>query len=143
MNTPPGTIFNLVTLTPAYQEVADAIFDGLTALGFQVHANPSTILVGARNVVFGAHLIGDKRSIPADAIIFNLEPLDAPSPFGTEDYLECLRTHAVWDPSPRNVAWLKEQNLNPGARLVPIGYAPRLFNSGRDTEFWNRDPIFF
>jgi hypothetical protein len=117
-------IFNVCYLLPIFKDFAEAIHAGLLDLGFTSFFNQSTIINEATNIIFGAHLINDQRNFPAGSIIFNLEQLESDSQYCNARYFDCLATHAVWDYSPRNIAYLKNKNINPAAMLIPLGFSP-------------------
>ena len=117
-----NTTFNVCYLIPVFKDVAEVIYHGLLELGFAVFFNQSTIINDSRNIIFGAHLITDRNTIPSDSIIFNLEQLSSDSHYCNDIYLDTLKTYQVWDYSQRNIAWLNQHN-NSTAQLIPIGYS--------------------
>lgn len=116
--------FNICHITAIFADVAELLRHGLSELGHVVHASPANLIVGCRNIVFGAHLLQDFSMLPDDSIIFNLEQMGSGSPLLKPGYLEALRRFTVWDYSPRNIAWLAQQGIP--ASLVRLGHAPAL-----------------
>lgn len=99
-------------------EFAETVYYGLKRLGFTVTMGP---LPAPHSIVIGAHLAS---TLPPDAIIYNSEQIHDRSPWLTENYLELLRNHTVWDYSSANVRKLKELGVK--AKHIPIGYVPEL-----------------
>jgi hypothetical protein len=124
MDIQSGQLFNVCHLSPIFADFAEAIQDGLTTLGYTCYAYPGTIVNEARNIIFGAHLVPDMSNVPPDSIIFNLEQLESGSQYCNDRYFDCLSRHTVWDYSPRNIAYLKNNNINPRAILMPLGFSP-------------------
>lgn len=120
-------IFNVCYLSPIFKDFAEAIHDGLIALGMSSYFNQSTLINEAQNIIFGAHLIKDQSNIPPGSIIFNLEQLESGSPYCNAPYFACLATHTVWDYSQRNITYLKDRQINPAAVLVPLGFSPSIY----------------
>jgi hypothetical protein len=137
-----GPIFNVCYLLPIFKDFAEAIHDGLIALGYSSFFNQSTIINEAQNIIFGAHLIQDQSNIPASSIIFNLEQLESDSQYCNERYFACLATHTVWDYSQRNVNYLKNQQINSAAVLVPLGFSRSLCRIEK-TEMQDIDVLFY
>ena len=117
------TIFNVCYLLPVFKDVAEAIHGALCELGLTSYFNQSTIINEAQNIIFGAHLINDQNSIPPGSIIFNLEQLESDSHYVNARYLACLASHPVWDYSKRNIAYLVNNQINPAATLMPLGFS--------------------
>ena len=110
----------------ALTELAESVYYGLRRLGLPVtfHEPP---LPSSRTIIFGAHLLdaASARAVPADAIIFNSEQIDADSPWLSGPYMEVLRTHHVWDYSAENVQRLTQRGVHT-VQHVPLGYLPEL-----------------
>ncbi len=126
------TRFAVILISPpgfphaqALADVADAVAFGLEALGADVLRGGDPDVHGARSIVLGAHLLDDPSALPSDAVIYNLEQLSAASVWMTAAYRAALRTHMVWDYSPRNLAVLTGLGA-PAAHLMPIGHASGL-----------------
>jgi hypothetical protein len=110
----------------AFFEVAETLHRGLLALGHDSVLTDQTCLPGRRHLVLGSNLLA-RVSAPLadDAVLYNLEQVEAGSPWLSPRLLELFRRHQVWDYSPRNVARLAELGVR-GVRCVPIGYVPEL-----------------
>ena len=137
-----STIFNVCFLNPAFKEVAESIYYGLIELGFTAYFHESTIIVEAQNIVFGSHLIPDMTTIPDDSILFNLEQLSLDSQWCNDLYLSYLKKYRVWDYSLKNIIWLKQNNINSSAKIIPIGYSPKLFRIPK-AEVQDIDVLFY
>jgi protein O-GlcNAc transferase len=110
----------------ALTEMAESVYYGLKHLGLPVSFRESP-LPASRAIIFGAHLLDadSARAVPADAIIFNSEQIDADSPWLTGPYMELLRTHQVWDYSAENALRLAQRGVS-AVKHVPLGYLPEL-----------------
>lgn len=111
-----------------FREVMEALQEGLRERGHDAPILVNALTPGATPILFGAHHL-DERSAAAlsgDAIVYNLEQLAPGYPWFVPEYLELLRRHRVWDFSERNVAYLRDSGIAPGARHVPVGYSPCL-----------------
>lgn len=65
-------------------------------------------------------------SLPATAIVLNLEQLYEGSPWLTPEYLAVLRTYSVWDYNTHNQSFLG--SLQIFTKKISIGYAPSMGN---------------
>ncbi len=110
----------------ALTELAESVYYGLKRLGLPV-AFHEPALPASRAIIFGGHLLDADaaRAIPADAIIFNSEQIDADSPWLSGSYMDTLRTHQVWDYSAENAQRLTERGVQ-AVQHVPLGYLPEL-----------------
>jgi protein O-GlcNAc transferase len=110
----------------ALTELAESVYYGLKRLGLPVSFLQPP-LPSSRTIIFGAHLLDADavRAVPADAIIFNSEQIDADSPWLSGPYMETLRTHQVWDYSAENAQRLAQRGVH-AVRHVPLGYLPEL-----------------
>lgn len=102
---------------PVFAEVAESLLHAFDALGKVALLVDKPEEAVGRQIWLGANMLPE---MPADAIIFNLE--QAGGWWMREEYLKLLRTHEVWDYSPKNVARLKELGVE--AKLMKIGYTP-------------------
>ena len=110
----------------AFAEVADTFEHALRRLGHAVTRSAGPGGAGARTIVLGSNLLAHVAlSLPADAILYNLEQLDASSSWLTPPLLDLFRRHPVWDYSARNAARYAGLGL-PAPRVVPIGWVPEL-----------------
>lgn len=116
-------IFNVCYLVPVFKDVAEAIHGALIELGHTCYFSQTTLINEARNIIFGAHLVPDQASLPANCIIFNLEQLESDSQYCNAHYFDCLAHHEVWDYSRKNIAFLVNRHINPAAKLVPLGFS--------------------
>jgi len=135
-------IFNVCHLAPLFIDLAELIHNGLTELGLTSFLNQSTIINEAQNIIFGAHLIPDWNIVPPGSIIFNLEQLTSGSPYCSAFYFDCLRRHPVWDYSPRNIAHLRDNNINSNPTLIPIGFSPSVYRI-KKAEIQDIDVLFY
>ena len=132
--------------TATFKEFADGLFHAFAALGVDVDVAHNEILrTGGVNVILGAHLLAETPqagALPPDAVIINLEQM-ATGDFGTRaDYVDLLRSHRVWDYSPRNIAYcLKAYGLSDIPRLR-IGYVSELTRID-DVEVKDVDVLFY
>jgi protein O-GlcNAc transferase len=110
----------------ALTEMAESVYYGLKHLGLPVSFREPP-LPASRTIIFGAHLLDadSARAVPAEAIIFNSEQIDADSPWLTGPYMQLLRTHQVWDYSAENALRLAQRGV-PAVKHVPLGYVPEL-----------------
>jgi protein O-GlcNAc transferase len=118
---PPGYVH-----ADALTELAETVYYGLKRLGLPVSFQQPP-LPSSRTIIFGAHLldVDSVRTVPADAIIFNSEQIDADSSWLSGPYMETLRTHQVWDYSAENAQRLAQRGV-PAVQHVPLGYLPEL-----------------
>lgn len=118
---PPGFVH-----AEALTEFAQCVHFGLRRLGFtSFYQEPSA--EPSRQIVFGAHLLDERgvAALPADAIIYNSEQIQADSPWLSGPYRAALQAHPVWDYSAENVRRAAELGLGT-LRHVPLGYVPEL-----------------
>ncbi len=110
----------------ALTELAEAVYFGIRRMGLQVHYGESAG-PGARPIVIGAHLLEPDAMLrlPGDAIIYNTEQILPGSPWLSTPYLECLRSHSVWDYSRANTRRLADFGVGT-VSYVPVGYVPEL-----------------
>lgn len=76
---------------------------------------------GRTSILFGSHLLsgGQREHLAADAVLFNLEPVDDTSVWMDDSYFALLRRHAVLDYSLRNTEALRSRGLA-HVRHLPI-----------------------
>ena len=127
--------FDIVTIQPpdyphwrAFDEVRESIGFGLEQLGHTVTSRVNQLAQGVPAVLFGANLLSPEqiRSLPQSVIIYNLEQVDAGSPWFSADRFSALASRQVfWDYSRRNLDNWAEAGIERGVH-VPIGYAPIL-----------------
>lgn len=119
--TPPGYIHSA-----AFHEVAESLHFGLLALGHDSVLTTEGALADRRHIVLGSNLL-PKYPLPLrdDAILYNLEQVDAGSAWFNSEIVKIFRRHVLWDYSKRNAAALKTMGVNV-AKVVPIGYVPEL-----------------
>jgi SAM-dependent methyltransferase len=117
---PPGYLHS-----EAFREVAESLVFALQALGVDVVQGDLPIL-GRRPIVLGSNLLATHPlALPPDAILYNLEQIDAGSSWMTRSLVDLFRTHEVWDYSHANAARHADLGLRP-PRVVPIGWVPEL-----------------
>jgi 2-polyprenyl-3-methyl-5-hydroxy-6-metoxy-1,4-benzoquinol methylase len=125
----------------AFAEVADTIEYALRRLGHGVTRSAAAGGAGARTIVLGSNLLAHAAlTLPADAILYNLEQLDASSSWLTPPLLDLFRRHTVWDYSVRNAVRYAALGL-PTPRVVPIGWVPELERVPRAEE--DIDVLFY
>ncbi len=109
----------------AFSEVADSLVFALRALGQDVLRGGQAI-PGRRPIVLGSNLLSRHPvELPPDAILYNLEQVEAGSGWMTPALVDLFRRHQVWDYSQANAARYPELGLAP-PRVVPIGWVPEL-----------------
>lgn len=124
----------------AFAEVATSTHQALLELGHDSIVSNRLDNRRRRHIVLGAHLLPrHPQTLPADAIVFNLEQVTPGSKWFTHAYLQILARHRVWDYSDENIAALR--NLGITATHVPIGYAPGLARIERRPE--DIDVLFY
>jgi hypothetical protein len=121
--------FAIVTPDPAawvhvraFDEVADAIQAGLIELGHSCERGVGRLIEGCTSVFFGAHLLPPAVKLDPNAILFNLEQIVPGAIWVTQDYIERLRRHRVWDYSARNISALERMGIR-NVTHVPLGHA--------------------
>lgn len=101
-----------------FNEVAEAF---ASALSVELNGG----VEGDQNLIFGAHLLPfvppSQRARKRD-ILYNSEVVFEGNPWFSPQYIRLLRSHEVWDYSPKNVEELKKLGI--AAKFVPIRYMP-------------------
>jgi hypothetical protein len=107
-------------------ELAECVFFGLRRLRLPVFYREQPDRP-ARQIVLGAHLLDPSglAALPADAILYNSEQVEAGSEWLKGPYLEALKCREVWDYSAENVRRLIALGAS-SVRHVPVGYVPEL-----------------
>ena len=109
----------------AFREVAQTLLWALAELGHDVVMTDRALVPDRRTIVLGSNLLSRfPQPVPDDAILYNLEQVES-SRWFDESHLALLRTHQVWDYSPRNARALELLGV-PRVTVVPIGWAPCL-----------------
>ena len=125
----------------AFREVGETLLHGLRRLGHDAVLTDGTTPKGRRAIVLGSNLAAQSgQPLPKDAILYNLEQVEAGSPWMTPRLLELFRRHELWDYSERNAARLAELGI-PRPRVVPIGFVPELARIPGSTE--DIDVLFY
>jgi hypothetical protein len=110
----------------AFAEIAQSIHYGLRELGHDSVITTDGQLAGRRHIVLGSNLLPHYAlPLARDAILYNLEQVDAASNWITPPLLELFQKHTVWDYSAQNAAALSALGVAV-ARVVPIGYVREL-----------------
>lgn len=116
----------------AFDEVALGLSYGLQALGLHAPLVRRVEDIQGTPIVVGSNLLGRfvdtlhiEKALPADAILLNLEQIDASSDWMTDAYLQLLKRFRVWDYSPGNIQLLKTMGIAVDG-LCRIGHAPEL-----------------
>ena len=91
----------------AFDEVAEAIHQGILELGHPCERVVGALAPGCTNILFGAHHLPPGRLPPPETILFNLEQIVPGALWVTPEYLSLLRRFRVWDYSAGNVAALR------------------------------------
>lgn len=108
-----------------FEEVAQGLSEGYAELGFHAPVVTQRDQIVGTAVVLGANLLAKSgQAPPPDAILYNLEQVQAGSDWMTPDYVRLLQGHRVWDYSARNIEALAAQGV--AASLCGIGYTPGL-----------------
>ena len=111
----------------AFSEIALGLKGGFSEIGLDVPiiTNPAEI-VGVP-IVLGANLIPRLRNypLPQNAILYNLEQIQADSTWLTHDYLALLNKYTAWDYSKNNIEALEQLGIR-DVKLCEIGYSQLL-----------------
>ncbi len=127
--------FQVVVISPpgyrhsgVFVEVAETLVHAIAACGRQASAAWNTIAPGAIPIILGSNLVGESAvaDIPRHAVIYNLEQLDAGSPWWHAGLRALVERCETWDYSARNVARLAELGVQRPAVHVPLGVMPQL-----------------
>lgn len=127
--------FTLVRLTSPHMPDTRVFDDVLLPLkfafqrlGFKAETRVNSFNPKSRNICLGANYDpGQKwRVLPAGAIIFNLEQLEASGyPWQKEgSYFDLLKEFESWDFSQKNIAYLRGKGLD--SAFLPLGYVPEM-----------------
>lgn len=120
-------IFNICCIgRNFFGNTVEAIRYGLAALGKKTYVNDNAFVTDGVNIIIGAHLLKEWDSLPANTVIFNQEQLASGSALISDNYLNALSRFKVLDYSPRNIEWLKVNNINKDVKLVRLGFSPTL-----------------
>lgn len=118
---PPGYIHSA-----AFTEIAETIHYGLRSLGHESVITTDGDLAGRQHIVFGSNLLPSyPLPLANDAILYNLEQVDAASNWLRPELMEIFRRHVLWDYSSRNAAAFDVLGVKV-ARIVPVGYVKEL-----------------
>ena len=135
--------FTLVKITPSGADFAAAngfddvilpIGHALSRLGYSVETRINELNAQSVNILFGTCQIArlDEFSPPANSIIFNLEQMTTPSPWRTEQYVEHLKRHTVWEYSHRNARYFRKSLGMDNVVEMRLGYVPEMTRLRRD-----------
>lgn len=114
---PPGYIHSLV-----FKEVAETIFYGLKALGYDVVLTDDGTLPGRRHIVLGSNLLLHYPvQLSDDAIIYNLEQVENNPGWIRPELVEIFKKYIVWDYCQANVEAFSDLGIHV-AQVLPIGY---------------------
>ncbi|HEY5055924.1 MAG TPA: methyltransferase domain-containing protein [Acidobacteriaceae bacterium] len=129
----PDTAYQIVHVRPpdyvhaeGLTEIAECVHFGLRRLGVRsFYRDPPD--GPARQIVLGAHMLdaAQLEALPADAILYNSEQMDADSRWLTGPYIAALKRHTVWDYSTENARRLSALGAQ-SVQFVPLGYVPEL-----------------
>lgn len=111
----------------AFTELAELICYAIRDLGHPCGLDVNALDRGARNILIGAHLLGERARarIPASSIILNTEQLGASQHPWTETVVELATRLELWDYSPVNLEYLQARGA-PRGRLLELGFHPKL-----------------
>ena len=105
-----------------FTELAHSLAESLRSLGYTVAETCGVSKHSGQVIALGTNMLApyEMGLVPADAIIYQLEQF---SHLVNGPYFQLLRSHTVWDFSPRNVAGLRQQGC-PRVRLCRVGFSP-------------------
>ena len=129
----------------AFNEVAIALQHGFQRLGHDVPVVRDPAEIVGIPIVLACNLLREIPGIviPQNAILYNFEQVYNGSPWLTEDYLDLLRAHDVWDYSPENVRRLTALGVK-RLKLCRVGYEPELSDLGvPDPAFKDIDVLLY
>jgi hypothetical protein len=111
----------------AFNEVAEALHHGLSALGHDSVLTNRLDLDERRTIVLGSNLLVQYGlEPPKDPIFYNLEQLGDDLPWMTmPEFVDLFRRYPHWDYSQANIEYLAALGL-PRPTYVPIAYVPEL-----------------
>ncbi|RTL50302.1 MAG: hypothetical protein EKK40_13260 [Bradyrhizobiaceae bacterium] len=118
---PPNYIHSAV-----FREVAETIFYGLKALGYDAILTEEGSLPGRRHIVLGANLlVYYPLPLSDDAILYNLEQVENNQTWITPALIDLFKKHVLWDYCDANVKALSNLGIH-AAHVLPIGYRKEL-----------------
>jgi hypothetical protein len=118
---PPGRV-----LSESFREVAQTLDHALCALGHDSVQTNRFDMDDRRTIVLQPMLIPwCNLDPPANPILYNLEAVDARSPWMTSELLDLFKRYPTWDYSHANIERLAVWQI-PRPTHVPIGYVPEL-----------------
>jgi hypothetical protein len=118
---PPGYVH-----AAAFNEVAETLHYGLQSLGHDSVLSMKGNLPGRRHIILGSNILPFRpMAIATDAILYNLEQVDAGSDWMRPELMDLFRRHTLWDYSETNAAKLCALGI-PVAKVVPVGYTREL-----------------
>lgn len=111
----------------AFSEIALGLQGGFRELGLDVPVITNPADSTGTPIVLGANLLPKLPNypLPQQAILYNLEQIQADSPWLTRDYLALLNKYTVWDYSKNNIEALEQLGIH-SVKLCEIGYSPSL-----------------
>ncbi len=118
---PPGYIH-----AAAFNEVAETIHYGLRSLGHDSVLTTEGMLPGRQHIILGSNLLPQyPLPLAPDAILYNLEQVDAGSSWLRPELLEIFRRYTLWDYSKQNAVRLEALGVKV-AHILPLGYVKEL-----------------
>lgn len=106
----------------AFSEVAETLCYGLRSLGHDCVLSTDANIPGRQHIVLGANLLPDYAlPVAPDAILYNLEQVQAGPPWFTPQHIDLYRRHVVWDYSEQNVTRFAALGIHV-SRVMPMGY---------------------
>lgn len=120
----------------AFDHVITALVNTLKSKGHRVTVSVSNLEEEAFNIVIGAHLLPDPKSLlQADnAVVYNFEQFDINSNWFSRDYVYLLKSKPYWDYSRVNIEALRKAHPEAKASHVPFAY-----DSSLDYSYVKRD----
>lgn len=111
-----------------FEEAALSLHAAFKALGMDAPIVTDPAQIGGRlAITLGANLLSFyPPPRPQNLILYNLEQIQAGSPWLKADYMDLLRQYKVWDYSPRNIEHFKSDFGIDDVALCGIGYMPEL-----------------
>ncbi|GLR12768.1 hypothetical protein GCM10007907_15580 [Chitinimonas prasina] len=127
--------FNIVLISPAgyrhpaaFAELAQILRQAITDAGYQADITYNQLRHDAINLVYGPHLLkpNDLPAVPPGTVFFQLEQIDANSPWYQQTLPHLIRHFEIWDYSSRNLQALAPQ-LEQAKRYLhmPLGGQPQ------------------
>jgi len=111
----------------AFAELAETLMYGLKRLGYSASVHENYVSTDYPSIILGWNLLPPNilSELPHNVILYNLEQLHDTSPWLTEESMEIIRNHIIWDYSLSNVKYLTSRGIS-SVFHVPVGYVPEM-----------------